>query len=371
MLKRWFGADRWMWNHMINTVFNENFDRKKLSSYNLRDDMLNNGPEFINRKTRKYIPDSSVDCCAVRFMTAYKLYTEAIKKSKNTKYWTNVDKYKPKYKTKKEKSDICILSKKSDKFFTLDNGHINIRTTKFYKRQTFKTRKPIDIPVDDIKMCIFHKVNDKYYIIFQYETQVKDTGIKDKTIGIDTGMKTTLTMYDGKTFKKASVPTKIYKLNKEIAEIDSKLANKAYASKRYFKLLERSRKKYKYKTNLIRDFYNKNISYIIKNYDTINIDKFNIKADKKDFKDINRKKISVGVGYFIERLIEKSEIYSNLKVNIVPRGTPTTQTCSNCGNVKTKENKLTLNDRTYECSCCGFKEDRDVNAAINVYKMNL
>ena len=52
----------------------------------------------------------------------------------------------------------------------------------------------------------------------------------------------------------------------------------------------------------------------------------------------------------------------------IPKHYPSTQTCSNCGNVKDKENKLKLNDRVYHCNVCGFTKDRDVNAALNIMK---
>ena len=370
MLHRWFGADRWMWNYMVNKVFNEKFDRSKLNSYSLRDDILNNGPEFINRKTRKYIPDSSVDCCAVRFMTAYKLYTKSIDKSKKTSSWTNVDKYKPKMKSKKEKSDICNLSKKSDKFFTLDNGYINIRTTKFYKRQTFISNKKIDIPVDDIKTCsILHK-NNKYYIIFHYETQIKKIINKKCVIGIDTGIKNTITFFDGESSNFLNIPTKIFSLNKQISYLDKKLSTKRYESKRYFKALKRLNKVYNKKTNIVRDFYNKYINYLINNYNVINIDRFNLDVKKSDYKFINKKKRTICTGYFIQRLTEKAEEYQ-IELNIIPKGTPTTQTCSNCGNIKKDKEKLNLADRIYKCNKCGYEEDRDINAAKNIYKYSI
>uniref|UniRef100_UPI0022E47B5D zinc ribbon domain-containing protein n=1 Tax=Bifidobacterium pseudolongum TaxID=1694 RepID=UPI0022E47B5D len=41
------------------------------------------------------------------------------------------------------------------------------------------------------------------------------------------------------------------------------------------------------------------------------------------------------------------------------------KTCSNCGTVKAK---LSLNERTYHCDACGFRIDRDLNAAINIEK---
>lgn len=39
------------------------------------------------------------------------------------------------------------------------------------------------------------------------------------------------------------------------------------------------------------------------------------------------------------------------------------KTCSNC---RHKKEELTLADRTYCCEECGYSEDRDVNAAINL-----
>ena len=43
----------------------------------------------------------------------------------------------------------------------------------------------------------------------------------------------------------------------------------------------------------------------------------------------------------------------------------TSKTCHNCGSIK---KDLTLKDRVYECSCCGFVLDRDQNAARNICK---
>ena len=40
-----------------------------------------------------------------------------------------------------------------------------------------------------------------------------------------------------------------------------------------------------------------------------------------------------------------------------------------CWNVLKGDNKLSLSQRTYECKICGNKMDRDVNSAINVYKL--
>ena len=46
----------------------------------------------------------------------------------------------------------------------------------------------------------------------------------------------------------------------------------------------------------------------------------------------------------------------------IGRFEPSSQICSNCGH----RQKLSLNDRIYECPKCGTEIDRDTNAAINI-----
>ena len=44
---------------------------------------------------------------------------------------------------------------------------------------------------------------------------------------------------------------------------------------------------------------------------------------------------------------------------------PSSKTCSGCGYIK---KDLKLKDRVFLCPACGFKLDRDKNAAINLAK---
>jgi len=52
------------------------------------------------------------------------------------------------------------------------------------------------------------------------------------------------------------------------------------------------------------------------------------------------------------------------KILVVDRFEPTTQKCSNCGELR----KLELSERTYNCSKCGLCLDRDTNSAKNIIK---
>ncbi len=57
--------------------------------------------------------------------------------------------------------------------------------------------------------------------------------------------------------------------------------------------------------------------------------------------------------------------YRKVTVAVPPHNT--SQNCSNCG----QKVKKSLSTRTHVCPHCGFVEDRDVNAAINILKRGL
>lgn len=61
----------------------------------------------------------------------------------------------------------------------------------------------------------------------------------------------------------------------------------------------------------------------------------------------------------------KSKLMTMPNVVILDQFIPTTKLCPKCHSVK---NDMTLEDRTYECSC-GYHEDRDVHAAKNMIEI--
>ena len=53
---------------------------------------------------------------------------------------------------------------------------------------------------------------------------------------------------------------------------------------------------------------------------------------------------------------------NNIELRVVDRWYPSSKICHHCGNIK---KDLKLSDRTYKCEC-GYIEDRDINAALNL-----
>ena len=65
---------------------------------------------------------------------------------------------------------------------------------------------------------------------------------------------------------------------------------------------------------------------------------------------------------FREKLRRKSEIIG-IEFRIADRFYPSSKTCHACGHA---HSGLKLKDRIYVCPACGYTEDRDLNAALNL-----
>ncbi|MEM5804021.1 MAG: zinc ribbon domain-containing protein [Candidatus Aenigmatarchaeota archaeon] len=72
---------------------------------------------------------------------------------------------------------------------------------------------------------------------------------------------------------------------------------------------------------------------------------------------------NTGIGGIISRLRNNLET-----LILVDKYFATTKICSICGN---KKEDIKLSNRIYKCDTCGFVIDRDLNSAINIFKMGL
>ena len=369
ILNIWFGSVRWSWNYLHNLVFNSNYvnDTKfSTTTYTLRNQIRKNGPEWI-KESSKFVNGTMVENVAEDFAVAYRKYSKNVRKLFKQNKLEDSDKYKPKLKVKKDNKFSCTLNKKNNLSFKIIDGKINITTTRYLKRQTFYTKKNISIDPLNIKQVCFTYQNGKYYMSIVYENQIykKPYNIGSK-IAIDLGIKTSAVCYDGNSFREELLPEKIEKLYNKHKKVCTKYSKAKNNSKNKLKLLKRFNKTYKRTICNRNDWQNKLVDNLTKSYETIIIDKMPFTL-KKTLKNVNRRKMSIAPYRFLERLIFKSKEYGN-KIFTIKPGTPTTQTCSNCGNVKKDKDKLTLNDRTYICNKCRYEEDRDKNSALFIYK---
>jgi putative transposase len=69
----------------------------------------------------------------------------------------------------------------------------------------------------------------------------------------------------------------------------------------------------------------------------------------------------------LRRMIEYKAKARGCNVIIAPRFYPSSKTCSACGVIK---GELTLDDRVFRCDDCGHEQDRDLNAAMNLLRLD-
>lgn len=373
ILERHFGASRYVWNYLINLIFEtdyttENQNKNSTSTISLRDYIRKNGPEWI-RTGSKYINGTVVENACLRFKVAFDNYK--IKTYPLLKKGVITDKYKPMKKSKKDFRKYCIFNRKNDTSFKIEDGLLNINVTKGYGRQTFITKKKITIESKNIKQVVFNMIDGKYYMGLVYETQVEKPlyDINSK-IGIDLGIKTSMVCYDGSKISKYELPDKVIKLRDKVEKINSLVSKSNKDSKRNKKLTLRKHKAFRRMVNYKNNWQDLLVDELCRNYKNIIIDDMpNIfSKENKDKHKLNYKLMSISPGRLKVRFDLKSQELNN--DIIILNKVPTTQTCSNCGNVKKDKEKLTLNNRIYECDKCGLSMDRDENSAINIYNYN-
>lgn len=194
---------------------------------------------------------------------------------------------------------------------------------------------------------------------------VEETGVtlpaSDKSIGLDFGLKTFVTTSEGEKiespkFHKATLKQEA-KLHRRIhkAEKGSKARAKAKRSLQTHKRKEANRRK---------NFNHQLSRKLVNNYKVIVTEDLTMKDFVSDIKNINRSYADVAWGQFTQFLRYKAENAGRVFIKVNPAYT--TQECSSCGSLAPK----LLTERWHECSC-GYKEDRDINAAKNILRRGL
>lgn len=195
--------------------------------------------------------------------------------------------------------------------------------------------------------------NDFYVKITVFVPKVKQSA-PDKSIGIDFGCTTQLTLSNGDKIA-YQVP-----VSKRVKKLDQSRARKVKHSKNYNKILRQRERAYQKVTNKRMEVKNQIVSKLTKNYKTICFQDESISAWSKSG---HGKKIQFSaIGGIISALQRKAETPI-----VVKKYFPSTQLCSHCGS----RQKIGLRERTYVCHSCGTAIDRDVNSAVNIEQEGL
>ena len=177
-------------------------------------------------------------------------------------------------------------------------------------------------------------------------------------IGVDVGIKTLATCSDGVVYEN---PRPLQWFLKKLRRANRSQSRKVQYSKNWQKAKKRLQAIH-YRIACIRDdAHHKATTDIVRRASSIGIETLKITNLLKN-KKIAKALSDSALGGFLSKLEYKADRH---KVEIVKAGSffASSKTCSRCGH---KKEDLTLSDRTYHCSECDLRIDRDLNAAINL-----
>ena len=211
---------------------------------------------------------------------------------------------------------------------------------------------------------------DRYYVSVLIEIPDRRTANNSsKGIGIDLGLKDFAIVSNGKIYKNINKSAKLKKLEKKLVREQRSLSRKYENLKKGESTQKRNIQKQKLKIqklhhridNIRTDYINKTIAEIVKTKPShITIEDLNVSGMMKN-RHLSKAVASQKFYEFKTKLLAKCREYG-IELRIVDRWFPSSKTCHCCKSIK---KDLKLSDRIFRCDC-GYIEDRDFNAALNL-----
>lgn len=274
----------------------------------------------------------------------------------------------PKFK-KKGKADVKMyFVKNNPKDCSCERHRINIPTLGWVK---IKEKGYIPTTKDGymIKSGTVSKKADRYYVSVLVEvSDTKITSFFNDGIGIDLGLKDLAIVSNGKIYKNINKSTKIKKLEKQLCR-EQRCLSRKYENLKKGESTQKNIQKQKIKVqklyhrihNIRTDYINKTIAEIVKTKPSyITIEDLNVSGMMKN-RHLSKTVASQKFYEFKTKLKNKCDV-NGIELRIVDRFYPSSKLCHCCGNIK---KDLKLSNRIYRCKC-GYKEDRDLNASLNL-----
>jgi IS605 OrfB family transposase len=201
---------------------------------------------------------------------------------------------------------------------------------------------------------------DKWYLSVPQDRIIKSSIDRKKCCGLDPGIRTFLTGYDGQgVFELHNI--KVQKKKKQIENIERRDQETRKKSK-----INKIKRKI---TQLVDQLHWQSAAWLVKSYDTIylgNMSTQGIISNKRNLpKTVKREVNFLRPFTFRMRLQTKAEEYGS-EIILVDESY-TSKTCTVCKTINNSLGSL----KTFKCSNCSHVWDRDYNAARNIFLRGL
>ena len=254
------------------------------------------------------------------------------------------------------------------------NGRLVLDKPHAYKGEWSSIRfKGASIPDGHLKLCAITRIKEKYIATITVDVETIALPKTGKKTAVDANVDHFNTT-EGQTSLKPELLNRLYD---KVRIYQRQLARKRNVNKNYrhSKGYQVTRAKlqvtYERIRNVQNDLLHKFTTDLYRENDIVVIEDLDVKGMqmKKKAKNLHRSLF----GRFRQFMEYKAEKFGKTLI-IADRFYPSTQRCSNCGYVKTGDEKITLSGNQkhgtkhheYVCYECGYKDDRDHNAVLNL-----
>ena len=217
--------------------------------------------------------------------------------------------------------------------------------------------------------------NKYWYISFSLETEVDNLEAETDPVGIDLGIKDLAVIATDnehmRTFSSINKTIKVKKLERKLRRYQRKLSRQRSmrpsdteisSLKNYRKTRKKIQLLHRTLTNIRNNYLHQVTTWVVKTKPSAivleDLAVSNMMRNRHLAKAIQDQKF-----YEFRTMITYKAARRSIPVIIADRFLPSSKTCHNCGCVK---RNLSLSERIFVCEDCGYRMDRDINAAMNL-----
>ena len=256
------------------------------------------------------------------------------------------------------------------------NGKLRLdKPRSVLKENWFDLKSYEALKMDEVKVVSIFKEKGSYYAALPYEEEISAKAKTQQKTAVDVNVG----HFNYTEGQINILPAKLQKLYKRIKHYQRMLARKrevngklATKSNNYFAVRTKLQRDYRKAANIQNDLLQKFTTKLVNNYDQIVIEDLAVKEMMMTHvasKGMQRSLFSK----FRRILTYKCDWYGK-ELILADKTYPSTQRCAACGYVKKGEEKITLQGNKkhgtkhneYVCYECGYKNDRDENAVLNL-----
>ncbi len=341
-LSKNFGCCRFVWNYYLNKTNNQYEETGKGMTYcQMAKDLT------LLKKLSEY--EWLTDATAATLQQSLKNLETAFKNffAKRARF--------PKFKSKHRKQSIRYPESCSIR----NNG------LKLPKLGIVKAKLSKDIKGKIKSVTVSKTCTGKYFAAILFETDDLTVNKEPKISGIDLGLSSIVTVFDGEKYEKVDPIKPTRKYAKRLRGRQQKLSRKVKGSNNWNKAIKRVAKVHEKITNTRQNFLHKLSRKLVDENQVI-------VAEDLCLKGLARTKLAKSIhdasfGILLNFLSYKLEREGGKLVQ-VDRFYPSTKTCSCCG---FKNDLIDLSVRDWVCPNCQTHHDRDENAAKNLREEGL